>query len=95
LGDTSTARRIEERLGRIRGPYLMGGPMRWRAAIAAVEGRTDEAVARLDMAVRQGLRLMDSPPNLTVHLDADFAGLEKTAAYGAMLKSLADASAVK
>jgi hypothetical protein len=89
------ARRMEERLGRIRGPYLMGRPMRWRAAIAAVEGRTDEAVARLDMAVRQGLRLMDSPPNLTVHLDADFAGLEKTAAYRAMLKSLADASAVK
>jgi hypothetical protein len=39
------------------------------------------------------MRLMDSPPNMTVHLDPDFVGIEKTAAYKAFLQTLADATA--
>jgi hypothetical protein len=31
--------------------------------------------------------------NLTVHLDRDFVGIEKTAAYKAMIRSLTEASA--
>jgi tetratricopeptide (TPR) repeat protein len=95
LGDTVTARRIDERLAKVQRPFLMGANHRWRAAIAAAQGRTAEAVAHLETATRQGLRLMDSPPNLTIHLDPDFVGIEKTAAFKAMLKSLAEASAVK
>jgi TolB-like protein len=95
LGDQATARRIDDRLRNYRQPFVMGSALRWRAAIAAVQGRTDEAVSLLEMAVRQGLRLMDSPPNLTIHLDADFAGIEKTPAYRAMLQTLSDASTTK
>ena len=95
LGDTRTAREMDDRLKNIRRPFVMGAPHRWRAAIAAVEGRSEEAIRLLDMAVRQGHRLMDSPPNLTVHLDADFVGIEKTAAYKAMLQGLTDGSATK
>ena len=95
LGDRVTAKRIDDRLKTMKGPYLMGATFRWRAAIAAAQGRGDEAVALLETAVRQGHRLMDTPPNLTVHLDADFVGIEKTPAYRAMLQSLAEASSAK
>ena len=95
LGDTAAVRAIDARLSRMRGPYLMGAPNRWRAAIAYVQGRQEDAVALLEMAVRQGMRLMDSPQNLTVHVDPDFVGLEKTAGFRGMLQSLAAASTVK
>ncbi|HET9425691.1 MAG TPA: FlgO family outer membrane protein [Gemmatimonadaceae bacterium] len=95
LGDAATAKRIDEHLRTLRRPFLMGGALRWRAAIASAQGRTADAVSLLDQAVRQGLRLMDTPQNLTVHADADFVGIEKTPAYKAMLQALADASAVK
>lgn len=93
--DQATARQMDELLKRVRKPYLMGAASRWRAVIAMAEGKTDEAVSLLDQAVRQGHRLMDTPPNLTVHVDADFVGIEKTAAWKAMLQGLADAFAVK
>jgi hypothetical protein len=95
LGDSATARAMDERLRSVRGLYLMGAPLRWRAVIAAAQGKTDEAVVRLESATRQGFRLFDNPTNLTVHLDRDFVGIEKTAAYKAMLQSLTDASAAK
>jgi hypothetical protein len=94
-GDPVMARQMDERLKRVQKPYLMGANHRWRAVIAAAQGKTDEAVALLDMAVRQGHRLMDSPPNFTVHLDPDLMGLEKTAAWKGLLQGLADASVVK
>ena len=95
LGDTARARLMDARLKAARGPYLMGGPLRWRAVIASVSGKPDEAVSLLDDAVRQGFRLFDNPINLTVHLDRDFVGLEKTAAFKAMLQTLTDASSAK
>jgi tetratricopeptide (TPR) repeat protein len=94
-GDLTTARQMDDRLKRVRQPYLMGAPLRYRAAIAMAAGQTDEAVDLLEMAVRQGMRLLDSPPNLTIHLDPDFVGVEKTAAYKAMVQALAEASASK
>jgi tetratricopeptide (TPR) repeat protein len=93
LGDVAMARAMDERLARVRGPYLMGGPQRWRAVIASAQGKTEDAVQLLDAAIRQGFRLLDNPVNLTVHLDRDFVGLEKTAAYKAMVQSLTDATA--
>lgn len=95
LGDLPTAKRIDDHLARMKRPFLMGGALRWRAAIAALQGRTDEAVSLLEMAVRQGHRLMDTPHNLTVHLDGDFGQIEKTSAYRTMLQALADGAAVK
>jgi DNA-binding SARP family transcriptional activator len=92
LGDQATAKSMEDRLKRIRGPYLMGGPLRWQAVIASARGKTDDAVQLLDSAIRQGFRLLDNPVNLTVHLDRDFVGIEKTAAYRGMVQSLTDAS---
>jgi tetratricopeptide (TPR) repeat protein len=92
LGQPATAAVMEDRLKKWRRPFAMGGPLRWRAAIAAVRGRPDEAVALLELAVRQGMRLMDTPPNLTVHIDPDFVGIEQTAAYKAFLQTMADAS---
>jgi TolB-like protein/tetratricopeptide (TPR) repeat protein len=93
LGDAGTARQMEDRLRAATRPFLMGAPQRWLAAIAAVKGQADAAVELLETAVRGGHRLLDSPPNLTVHLDVDFDGIEKTAAYRAMVQRLADASA--
>jgi TolB-like protein len=93
LRDSATAQAMDDMLRSVRTPYLMGGPLRWRAAIASAQGRSAEAVSLLDMAIRQGYRLLDNPMNLTVHLDRDFAGIEKTAAYKAMIRSLTDASA--
>ncbi len=93
LGDATVARQMDDRLKASNRPFLMGAPQRWRAAIASVQGRTDDAVELLETAVRGGHRLLDSPPNLTVHLDADFAGIEKTPAYLAMIERLVEASA--
>lgn len=95
LDDLVTARQMEERLKKVGSPFPMGAGLRWRAAIASAQGKTAQAVALLDEAVRQGLRLMDTPPNLTVHLDPDFVGIEKTPDWKAMLQSLADASSAK
>jgi tetratricopeptide (TPR) repeat protein/TolB-like protein len=95
LGDRAAVKRIDDRLKTMKGPFLMGAPLRWRAAIASVQDRKDEAVALLEAAVRQGHRLMDTPPNLTVHLDADFVGIEKTPAYRAMLQALAESSGAR
>jgi tetratricopeptide (TPR) repeat protein len=90
LGDAATVRRIDDQLARMRRPYLMGAPQRWRAAIASLQGRPDDAMALLEAGVRNGHRLMDNPTNHTVHLDVDFLGVEKLPAYKAMLESLAD-----
>jgi tetratricopeptide (TPR) repeat protein len=89
LGDSATAHRVDRHLAMMRRPFMMGRNTRWRADIAAVEGRTDDAVALLERAVRQGHRLMDTPLNLVVHLDGDFDALRKTPAYATMLQSLA------
>lgn len=91
LGDGPTARRIDAHLAKVNRPFLMGKALRWRASIAAAEGRATDAFGLLEMAVRQGNRLMDTPINLTIHLDQDFVPLLKLPAYAAMLQSLADA----
>jgi tetratricopeptide (TPR) repeat protein len=92
LGDLATAQAMDAKLRSIRGPYLMGGPQRWRAVIASAQGMSEEAVSLLDTAIRQGYRLLDNPVNLTVHLDRDLVGIEKTAEYKAMIRSLTEAS---
>ena len=90
LGDSATAQRVDAHLATMKRPFLMGRALRWRANIAAVRGRAPEACALLEQAVRQGHRLMDTPLNLTVHLDGDFVAVRSHPAYSAMLQSLAD-----
>jgi hypothetical protein len=92
LHDTLTARAMDDRLKNAKGLYLMGGPQRWRAVIAMAQGKPEEAANLLESGVRQGYRLLDNPMNLTVHLDRDFVGFEKTAPYKSLLQSLTDAS---
>jgi hypothetical protein len=91
MGDTATSHRVDRHLATMKRPLIMGANLRWQADIAAVEGRTDDAVALLERAVRHGHRMMDTPLLLTVHLDGDFDVVRKTPAYGAMLRSLAAA----
>jgi DNA-binding SARP family transcriptional activator/TolB-like protein len=92
LGDPGTARAMDGRLKAAHKPFAAGQSLRWQAAIASAQGKTDEAVSILDMAVRRGLRLLDDPVNLTVHLDRDFVGIEHTAAYKAMVQALTEAT---
>jgi hypothetical protein len=91
LGDHTTASRIDAHLASMKQPLLMGLPVRQRANIAAVEGRTDEAISLLERSVRQGHRLLDTPLLLTVHLDGDWLPIRKLPAYAAMMQSLAEA----
>lgn len=92
LGDSTTVRRIDRRLATLKRPYLAGGAHRWRANIAAVEGRNDDALALLELAVRQGHRLMDTPLNHIVHVDADFVTIQKSAGFKTMLQTLAEST---
>ena len=91
LGDSATARKIDNHLKTMKRPYLMGQAVRWRASIAAAQGRPADAFGLLELAVRQGLRFMDTPLNLTIHTDADFAPLLPTPGYKALLQNLAEA----
>jgi hypothetical protein len=91
LGDTITVKRIDNHLKTMKRPYLMGQALRWRAGIAAAQGRPADAFNLLEVAVRQGLRLMDTPLNLTIHTDADFAPYLSSPGYKAMLQTLAEA----
>jgi len=88
-GDSATARRIDRRFAAMKTPFMLGRALRWRASIAAVEGRNDDAIALLEAAARRGCRLIDTPSKLTVHLDGDLTKLQQTPAYTAMLASLA------
>lgn len=89
-GDTLMAKRVDSHLATMKRPYLMGRALRWRANIAAARGKAPEACALLEQAVRQGHRLMDTPLNLTVHLDGDYVAVRTHPAYASMLQTLAE-----
>ena len=91
LNDLATVARVDADLASGKHPFAMGRGVRWRADIAAVQGRTGDAVALLERAVRQGHRLFDTPILLTVHLDGDWIAIRSTPAYATMLQSLAEA----
>lgn len=90
MGDTATAERIDRKLAALNRPYLMGFALRWRANIAAVRGRHEQAVLFLERAVRQGHRLIDTPIHLNVHQDVDYLETQLHPAFAAMFKSLAE-----
>ena len=90
LGDLTTVSKVDSHLASMKRPFLMGRTLRWRADIAAVQGRAGDACLLLEQAVRQGHRLMDTPLNLTVHLDGDFGAVRSHPAYAALLQSLAE-----
>jgi hypothetical protein len=89
LHDFVAAARIDAHLASLTRPFLHGRHLRWRASIAAARGNADDATTLLEAAVRQGFRLIDTPTQLTVHLDTDFHELHKTPAFQAMLARLA------
>ena len=80
LGDDEQADRIEEELSLLDRPYLWGHHDYWRAAIAAVRGERDQAVALLADALASGLMWYPFSPYLdfpkwAFHVDPDFESL--------------------
>jgi hypothetical protein len=55
-------------------------------------GHRTAAIALLEQSVRQGLRLLDTPFNPTVHTDPEFVGIERDSSYQEMLRGLAAAA---
>jgi DNA-binding SARP family transcriptional activator/TolB-like protein len=89
LHDFAAAARIDSHLAEMNRPFIHGRHLRWRASIAAARGEADDAIALLEAAVRQGFRLIDTPTQLTIHLDSDFRDLQKTPAFQSMMSRLA------
>ena len=77
-GDTAGARRAENWLTSLEGPYLFGGPEVWRARIAAVLGEHDRAVALLEAGLEKANfgRWVHTDPDLrALHDHPDFRRL--------------------
>ena len=90
LGDSATVKKVELHLRTMKRPFLMGAALRWRANLAAIRGNRAEACGLIEQAVRQGLRLLDTPVNFTIHVDGDFAGVLGSPEYKALLQTLAE-----
>jgi hypothetical protein len=79
-GDSSQTRAIDQRLAQWTLPYSFGRPAYWRAHIAALTGRSSDAVSLLQTALAQGFRPMDLNI-VTLHEDPDFLLLMNDAAF--------------
>ena len=66
-GDTAEAMAVADRLALLDRPYLRGVNTWWRARIAAVLGRRDEAVRLLERSYREGMYLWRP-----LHVEPDF-----------------------
>jgi tetratricopeptide (TPR) repeat protein len=80
-GDFAEAVRISEVIAAIDRPHLRGEPAYFRARIAALLGRNDEAVRLLQQAYREGFYLW-----IPLHSEPDFAGLRDDAAFRALAR---------
>ena len=80
-GDSAQALRISDALARLDRPRLFGEHSYWRARIAAVLQRRDEAVVLLQQAFAEG-RLFD----LTLHREMDFESLRDSGPFQLLLK---------
>lgn len=79
-GDTTSARVIDQQLATWRQPYAFGEGALWRARIAAIAGRSSEAITLLHSAIAQGYR----PTEMGVpalHEDGDFSSLWKDQSF--------------
>lgn len=70
MGNARQASRIADDLAGVNGPYFPSSGTYWRARIAAVAGRRDDAVALLRTAFAQG-----EPHGLSIHTESDFDSL--------------------
>ena len=70
LGEIEEARRIDDRLAAIDRPYVFGGPMLWRARIAASLGERERAVNLLRDAFGRGTNY-----GIWLHRDPELASL--------------------
>jgi tetratricopeptide (TPR) repeat protein len=89
LKDSVTATRFDNELGQMKQPYLFGRAKKWRAHIAALRGRTGEALSMLEAATKDGYRFMDSAV-IDIHHDADFVDLIATPEYKKFLRQMAE-----
>lgn len=74
LKDSAVVGVIDRKLASWPAEYALGQPSYWRAHLAALSGRTDEAVSLLHAAMTQGFRPMDLGA-VSLHEEGDFAGL--------------------
>jgi DNA-binding SARP family transcriptional activator/TolB-like protein len=88
LGDSTEARRIDSQLAAMTGSFLLGRHLKWRAHIAALQGRTSDAVNLLESATKAGFRLMDTAV-IDIHHDSDFLTLTQTREYAEFLRMMA------
>jgi serine/threonine-protein kinase len=80
--DRARVMRIVARLERLDRPYLFGSPTYWRAAIAAVQGRAQQAADLLRQAFSEGL-----PFELFVHHDLNFEAVRESAPFTEVVAS--------
>jgi len=84
-GDTATVRAVDQQLAQWHEPYAFGAPSRWRASLAALSGRSGDAVSLLHSAMSQGTRPMDLGI-VTLHEDGDFKSLWKDAGFRELVR---------
>ena len=85
LRDTVTTRQLLDRLSGTEGPYSFGRPNYWLAHVAALSGRSQDAIALLHKAIAQGYRPTDRG-TVTLHEDGDFASLWKEPAFQDLIR---------
>ncbi|MDB4914811.1 MAG: transcriptional activator protein [Gemmatimonadetes bacterium] len=84
-GDTAMVRATERRLSGMHDPYAFGQTTLWRARLAALSGRSNDAITLLHDAIAQGYR----PTELGIpmlHEDGDFAPLWKDQAFQELIR---------
>ncbi|MFB3111583.1 MAG: hypothetical protein ACE10G_06085 [Gemmatimonadales bacterium] len=81
LGEIEEARRIDDRLAAIDRPYVFGGPMLWRARIAASLGERERAVNLLRDAFGRGTNY-----GIWLHRDPELASLRDHPPFQELLR---------
>ena len=81
LGEVEEARRIDDRLAAIDRPYVFGGPMLWRARIAASLGEQERAVNLLRDAFSRGTNY-----GIWLHRDRELALLRDYPPFQELLR---------
>ena len=71
---------MDDSLAAIRGPYRFGNGPYWRARIAAVSGKADEAVRLIRQSLSEGLGRFHQ-----IHAEPDFQSIRESAPFAALL----------
>lgn len=81
VGGDPAAQHMYSLLATLNRPHLFGEALAWRARIAAVMGREEEAVRLLGEAFREGL-----PYTVSLHRDIDFESLRGYAPFETLMR---------